>query len=156
MRQLANAISLFVRRMDDLGLKQDAMSTICFEHAYNRLDQETALRYATYCQLGKSQGVVESMESLTDFLRSEATTLDRLGLSSCLPVNTVKSPRAHLNVLQQELKGIEQVFQLNSLLRNVFRDVRLRIDSLTVQYTCKNQLKISDNLLVKIKGASYV
>jgi hypothetical protein len=25
MRQLANTISLFVRRMDDLGLKQDAM-----------------------------------------------------------------------------------------------------------------------------------
>ena len=105
MRQLANAISLFVRRMDDLGLKQDAMSTICFEHACNRLDQETALRYTTYCQLGQSQGVIESMESLADFLRSEATTLDRLGLSSCPPVNTVKSPRAHLNVLQQELKG---------------------------------------------------
>ncbi|CAB3986199.1 Hypothetical predicted protein [Paramuricea clavata] len=47
MRQLANAISLFVRRMDDLGLKQDAMSTICFEPACNRLDQETVLRYAT-------------------------------------------------------------------------------------------------------------
>ena len=106
MRLLANAISLFVRRMDDLGLKQAAMSTICFEHACNRLDQETALRYATYCHLGQSQGVVESMESLADFLRSEATTtLDRLGLSNCPPVNTVKSPRAHLNVLQQELKG---------------------------------------------------
>jgi hypothetical protein len=91
--------------MQFLFSQQDAMSTICFEQACNRLDQETALRYATYCQLGQSQGVVESMESLADFLRSEATTLDRLGLSSRSPINTVKSPRAHFNVLQQELKG---------------------------------------------------
>jgi hypothetical protein len=53
--------------MQFLFSQQDAMSTICFEQACNRLDQETALRYATYYQLGQSQGVVESMESLADF-----------------------------------------------------------------------------------------
>ena len=53
MRQLADEISLFVRRMDDLGLKQNATSTVCFEQACNRLDQETALRYATYFELGE-------------------------------------------------------------------------------------------------------
>ena len=61
MQQLANAISLFIRRMEDLDLRQDAMSIICFEQACSWLDQETALRYATYCELGKSQGIVESM-----------------------------------------------------------------------------------------------
>jgi hypothetical protein len=30
----------------------------------------------------------------------------------------------------------------------------MHIDLLSVQYTCKNQLKINNNLLVKIKGAS--
>ncbi len=61
---LADEISLFVRRMDDLGLKQNASSTVCFEQACNRLDQETALRYATYPKLGKSQGVIEYVEIL--------------------------------------------------------------------------------------------
>ena len=95
MRQLANAISLFIRRMEDLDLRQDAMSIICFEEVCSQLDQETA--YATYCELGKSQGIVESMESLADFLQSEAITLDRLGLS-------IQPPRANLNVLKQESK----------------------------------------------------
>ncbi len=60
--------------MDDLGLKHDAISTICFEQACNQLDQETALYYATYCKLGESESIIESVKSLADFLRSETTT----------------------------------------------------------------------------------
>ena len=57
------SISLFTRRMKDLDLKADAESSIWFEQACQRLDQETALRYATHCQLGKSQGIKESLQS---------------------------------------------------------------------------------------------
>ena len=80
------------------------MPTICPEQTSNLLDQETTVCNATYCQIGQSHGVVESVYSIAHFLRSETTTLDRLGLLRYLPTNVAKSPQASLNVLQQKMK----------------------------------------------------
>ena len=111
---------------------------VCFEQACGLLDEKTALRYATYSELGKSQGIVESMESLADFLRSEAITLDRLGLSN-------QSLRANLNVLKQEPKQDKDAQQQSQNQFKPFLAANFLTVLLTVRYTCSNQSKIDDN-----------
>ncbi|XP_077970520.1 uncharacterized protein LOC144425097 [Styela clava] len=73
LRRLAHEISLFCRRMEDLGLKQDANSVFSVNRALECLDADTALRYNS-----SSKGN-HNLESITNFLRSEATALEISG-----------------------------------------------------------------------------
>ncbi|XP_077971771.1 uncharacterized protein LOC120339891 [Styela clava] len=73
LRRLAHEISLFCRRMEDLGLKQDANSVISVNRALECLDADTALRYNS-----SSKGN-HNLEFITNFLRSEATALEISG-----------------------------------------------------------------------------
>ena len=78
LREFANEISLFCRRMSDLELNKDNYSCIIMQDVYERLDLDTTLRYRSRIELKKELGqdVEEDLESLCSFLRSEATTLE--------------------------------------------------------------------------------
>ena len=78
LREFANEISLFCRRMTDLGFNKENYSCIIMQDVYERLDRNTALRFRSKIELIKELGqdVVEDLDSLSSFIRSEATTLE--------------------------------------------------------------------------------
>ena len=78
LREFANEISLFCRRMADLGLASDNYSCVIMQDVYERLDQDTALRYRSRIELKRELGILvtEDLDSLAAFIRSEATTLE--------------------------------------------------------------------------------
>ena len=78
LREFANAISLFCRRMTDLGFGTENYSCIIMQDIYERLDRNTTLRYRSRIELKRELGkdAVEDLESLSNFIRSEATTLE--------------------------------------------------------------------------------
>ena len=78
LRDFANEISLFSRRMLDLGITKESYSCIIMQDIYERLDHDTTRRYCGKIELKKELGVVaqEDLDSLCDFIRSEATTLE--------------------------------------------------------------------------------
>ena len=78
MRDFVNEISLFCRRMTDLGLSKDNYSCMVMQDVYEKLDEDTVRRYRSKIELKKELGqiVEEDLHSLCDFIRSEATTLE--------------------------------------------------------------------------------
>ena len=87
MRDFVNEVSLFCRRMTDLGLTKDNYSCIVMQDVYERLDEDTVRRYRSKIELKRELGqtVDEDLLSLCDFIRSEATTLEvSSGLSNQL------------------------------------------------------------------------
>ena len=78
LREFVNEVSLFSRRMMDLGFNKSNYSCIIMQDIYERLDQDTSRRYRNKIELMKEVGkpAVEDLDSLCDFLRSEATTLE--------------------------------------------------------------------------------
>ena len=78
VREFANEISLFCRRMTDLGFNKENYSCIIMQDVYERLDRNTALRFRSKIELIKELGqdAVEDLDSLSSFIRSEATTLE--------------------------------------------------------------------------------
>ena len=92
LREFADEISLFCRRMADLGLASDNYSCIIMQDVYEHLEQDTALRYRSRIQLKRELGILvtEDLDSLAGFIRSEATTLE-LSASSTIPGPATKS-----------------------------------------------------------------
>ena len=78
LREFANEISLFCRRMTDLGFDKNNYTCIIMQDVYERLDRDTALRFRSQLELKRELGreVVEDLENLCIFIRSEATTLE--------------------------------------------------------------------------------
>ena len=78
MRDFVNEISLFCRRMTDLGLSKDNYSCMVMQDVYEKLDEDTVRRYRSKIELKRELGqiVEEDLHSLCDFIRSEATTLE--------------------------------------------------------------------------------
>ena len=87
LRNFANEISLFCRRMEDIGLTKDNYSCIVLQDVYERLDFDTSSRYRSKMELRQeilaaahSSTALSDFEcdldSLCKFIRSEATTLE--------------------------------------------------------------------------------
>ena len=78
LRQFANEISLFCRRMSDLDFEKESYSCMVMQDIYERLNVEIAIRYRSKIELqkGLGQNVEEDIDSLCTFLRAEATTLE--------------------------------------------------------------------------------
>ena len=81
LRDFANEISIFCRRMADIGFTRESYSCIIMQDVYERMDVDTTLRYRSKIELKRELGgdevdVCEDLGSLSDFLRSEATTLE--------------------------------------------------------------------------------
>ena len=53
LREFANEISLFCRRMTDLNFSKENYTCIIMQDIYERLDRDTALRYRTKLELKK-------------------------------------------------------------------------------------------------------
>ena len=81
LRDFANEISMFCRRMSDLGLSEDNYNCIAMQDIYDRLDSTTALNYRSRNELKRDLGqpASEDIKSLCSFIRSEATTLELTG-----------------------------------------------------------------------------
>ena len=87
LRNFANEVSLFCRRMSDIGIEKENYSCIVLQDIFERLDSETSLRYRSKIELKRellsvssSNSMVEAdLDSLCKFLRSEATTLELSG-----------------------------------------------------------------------------
>ncbi len=93
LRDFANEISLFCRRMTDLGYSRDNYTCIILQDVFDRLDRGTALRYRNKIDIQRSVGasVEEDLDSISSFLRSEATTLEMTIGVSTINVNSVNS-----------------------------------------------------------------
>ena len=85
LRNFANEISLFCRRMSDLGIEKENYSCIILQDVFQRLDTDTSLRYRSKIELkrelllessGSTSTVEADLDSLCKFIRSEATTLE--------------------------------------------------------------------------------
>ena len=86
LREFTNQISLFCRRMTDLGYLKENYTCIIRQDVYERLNHDTLHRYRSKISLQKElkQPAEEDLESLCKFLRLEATTLDIVRhLASC-------------------------------------------------------------------------
>ena len=98
LRNFANEVSLFCRRMSDLGFEKQHYSCIILQDVYEKLDHDTTMRYRSKLELKRelssprtkeSGDCDENLESLCSFIRSEATTLElTTGLS--FPEKSVK------------------------------------------------------------------
>ena len=102
LREFANEISLFCRRMSDLGFHKDNYSCIIMQDVYERLDRNTALRFRNNIRLKNEIGVtaVEDLESLSSFIRSEATTLE---LSEGSTLKEYHNPQKKIFAAQTDL-----------------------------------------------------
>ena len=86
LRNFANEVSLFCRRMEDIGIGKENYSCIILQDVYERLDFDISSRYRSRMELKQelltAQPVTEAtsteseLESLCKFIRSEATTLE--------------------------------------------------------------------------------
>ena len=81
LRDFANEISLFCRRMADIGFTKGSYSCIIMQDVHERMDVDTTLRYPGKVELKRELGsadvgVSEDLVSLSDLLRSGATTLE--------------------------------------------------------------------------------
>ena len=118
LREFAIEISLFCRRMADLGLASDNYSCVIMQDVYDRLDQDTALRYHSRIELKRELGILvtEDLDSLAAFIRSEATTLE-LSASSTIPGPPRKSafPGKSVNALYnpENITGTKHYSQFN-------------------------------------------
>ena len=85
LRYFANEISLFCRRME--GLHKENYSCIIMQDTYKRLDKNTALRYSSRIELKRELGndAEEDLKTLSNYLPSEATTLELSIGDSILP-----------------------------------------------------------------------
>ena len=81
LRDFANEISMFCRRMSDLGLTEENYNCIAMQDIYDRLDPTTTLNYLSRNELKRELGqpANEDIKSLCSFIRSEATTLELAG-----------------------------------------------------------------------------
>ena len=78
--------------MTDLHFSKESYTCIVMQDVYERLDRDTALRYRSKLDLqrGLGQDVDDDLESLSEFLRREAETLELAGESiSKLNINSI-------------------------------------------------------------------
>ena len=104
LRNFANEVSLFCRRMSDIGIEKENYSCIVLQDIFERLDPETSLRYRSKIELKREllsesspESTIEAdLDSLCKFLRSEATTLELSGKHFQQP-----DPLKSVNVVQK-------------------------------------------------------
>ena len=109
LRDFANEISLFYRRMADIGFSKETYSCIIMQDIYDRMDIQTTLRYRGKIELMREMGrdYSEDLETLSDFLRSEATTLE-LTVGQTDLQNTPSSSRKIFNAVQNPVLTNEE------------------------------------------------
>ena len=112
LRDFVNEISLFCRRMADLGLTKDNYSCMVMQDVYERLDQDTVRMYRSKIELKRELGqpAEEDLHSLCDFIRSEATTLE---LSSGLSQLSEKKVY-HMEKIDKETANDGRLNELNN------------------------------------------
>ena len=98
LRDFANEISLFCRRMSDLGFRKENYSCIVFQDVYERLGHDITMRYRSKIELQReimsvvqtreleilqddprlqiTSELYEDLDNICKFIRSEATTLE--------------------------------------------------------------------------------
>ena len=106
LRDFANEISLFSRRMTDLNYNESNYMCMIMQDIYERLNHDIALRYRNKLSLQKDigQNVEEGIDSLCRFLRAEATTLE-LTSSSTPNLSSVKT----INAVHDEISVGEKL-----------------------------------------------
>ena len=118
LREFANNISLFCRRMVDLGLASDNYSCVIMQDVYEHSDQDTALRYRSRIELQREVGILvtEDLDSLAAVIRSESTTLE-LSASPTITSPERKSavPGKSVNALHtpENIASTKHDFQFN-------------------------------------------
>ena len=108
LRDFASEISLFSRRMTDLGFNKENYMCIIMQDIYERLDQDTARGYRNKIGLKKELGmnVQEDLDSLCDFIRSEVTTLELLAGSSPFAEKPIISKKLYaIDTKTDEISG---------------------------------------------------
>ena len=108
LREFANEISLFSRRMADIGFSKETYSCIIMQDIYDRMDIQTTLRYRGKIELMREMGrnYSEDLDTLSDFLRSEATTLE-LTVGQTEIQNAPSSARKVFNAVQNPGSPVE-------------------------------------------------
>ena len=127
LRDFANELSLFCRRMADLGLQKQNYSCIIMRDVYDRLDQTTTLRYRSKLELKRELFALtistispqspidnaetdEDLESISAFLRSEATTLE-LSMGDGSQSSVKQNPTKYNNVMRLDETSLPPVVE---------------------------------------------